>query len=448
MDQTPTAGLGQSVGRAMVTGASAVDGTRGNALKVDLLSHSDTSGGAARAAYRIHCALRAAGVDSLMRVNDASGGDWTVQSPIAKWGMMVAEARPRIGALVNRVLQTSRPMPRSPAVLPSLWPNRINAGIADVVHLHWVNCEMMSIEDIGKINKPVVWTLHDMWAFCGAEHVTEDVRWREGYTTQSRPTHESGFDLDRWVWRRKRRAWRIPMHMVTPSHWLGECVRQSTLMRDWPVSVVPNAINTEVWRPIDKTLARHLMGLPPERRVLLFGTFGANSARHKGFDLLQSALQHLRGQANDLQLVVFGQLAPRDPIDVGFPVHYAGHLHDDLSLRVLYSAADAMVVPSRVEAFCQTASEALACGTPVIAFAATGLLDVVKHQQTGYLAKAFDTEDLARGIEWVFANSERYADLCAFARRDAVERFSYSVVAKKYLTIYETAISIRPNGAG
>jgi glycosyltransferase involved in cell wall biosynthesis len=102
-------------------------------------------------------------------------------------------------------------------------------------------------------------------------------------------------------------------------------------------------------------------------------------------------------------LVVFGQHAPRSPSSLGLPIHYTGHLHDDRSLRVLYSAADAMVVPSRQEAFGQTASEAHACGTPVVAFNTGGLADIVEHQSTGYLSKAFDTEDLAQGITWVLA---------------------------------------------
>jgi glycosyltransferase involved in cell wall biosynthesis len=342
--------------------------------------------------------------------------------------------------LPNRLLTTGNPVLHSPAVLPSGWPKKINSADADVAHLHWVNIDMMSIEDIGHIRKPVVWTLHDMWAFCGAEHVTDDFRWREGYSGTNRPGHESGFDLNRWVWQRKRKAWRHPMHIVTPSSWLADCARQSVLMRDWPVSVIPNTIDTEAWRPVEKSLARSLIGLPPSLPLLLFGTFGANAAPHKGFDLLQSALQRLRGEVEGLQLVIFGQCAPREPADLGFPVHYVGHLHDDISLRVLYSATDVVVVPSRKEAFGQSASEALACGTPVVAFGATGLLDVVRHQQTGYLAKAFDAEDLAHGIQWVLEDSERYARLGAQAREDAVARFSYQKVARQYMDVYHQAI--------
>lgn len=409
-------------------------------MKIIHLNHSDINGGAARAAYRIHHAVRQQGMDSRMWVDNASAGDWTVEGPQTKWRKGFNKLRPGLGGVLTRTLKTGNPIIHSPSILPSRWQGRLNASEADVIHLHWINGEMISIADIAQIRKPVVWTLHDMWAFCGAEHVTEDFRWREGYTTGNRPAYESGFDLNRWVWRRKRKAWRRPMQIVTPSLWLAECAQQSVLMRDWPVSVIPNAIDTEIWRPIEKSVARGLMGLPADGHILLFGTFGANSAPHKGFDLLRSALAHLHGQVEGLQLVVFGQLAPRDPVDLGFPVHYAGHLHDDLSLRVLYSAADAIVVPSRQESFGQTASEALACGTPVVAFGATGLLDVVRHQQTGYLAKPYDAEDLAHGVRWVLADSERHARLCAYAREDAVARFSYPVVAKQYLAVYEAAI--------
>ena len=151
----------------------------------------------------------------------------------------------------------------------------------------------------------------------------------------------------------------------------------------------------------------------------------------KGFDLLQEALRHLRGQSTtpllDLQLVVFGQLAPRTPLDIGYPVHYTGHLHDNVSLRLLYAAADAIIVPSRQEVFGQTGSEAHSCGTPVVAFDACGLPDIVTHQQTGYLAKAFEAIDLAAGIQWVLADPQRHAALCQAARAKAVALWSPAV---------------------
>lgn len=156
----------------------------------------------------------------------------------------------------------------------------------------------------------------------------------------------------------------------------------------------------------------------------------------KVFDLLQAALNHLRGQLPGLEMVVFGQLATEVAVDVGFPIHYTGHLHDDVSLRLLYSTADVMLAPSRQEAFGQTASEAHACDTTVVAFNATGLLNVVAHEQTGYLANAFDPVDLTAGMAWVLANAARLALLGTAAHASAVELLSGAVVAPQYLQVY------------
>jgi glycosyltransferase involved in cell wall biosynthesis len=212
-------------------------------------------------------------------------------------------------------------------------------------------------------------------------------------------------------------------------------------MRDWPVSVIPNPIDTERWQPFDQALARELLGLPKDVPLLLFGAIGGGQDPRKGFDLLQAALQNLRGEIPDLQLVVFGQLRPKDTPDLGFPIHYTGHLHDDLSLRALYSAADAFVLPSRQDNLPNTGVESLACGTPVVAFNTCGLPDIVTHHQTGYLAKAFDAEDLARGIRWVLADRTRQTQFGANARAQAVTRFASTVIAAQYQQIFEAAIA-------
>lgn len=414
---------------------------QGDTVKTILLNHSDISGGAARATYRIHHALRRNGVDSCMRVRVAIAGDWTVDGPRSKAEKLLAKLEPLVAGLLNKTLKTGNPILHSTGIFPSRLSKELNASSADVVHLHWVNGEMMSVSDIGVIKKPVIWTLHDMWAFCGAEHYTEDTRWRDGYSATNRPVHEAGFDLNRWTFARKQKHWVRPMHIVTPSRWLGDCARQSVLMRDWPITVIPNTLDTDTWQPINKAMARALLGLPPDVPLLLFGAMGGSSDPRKGFDLLQAALGHLRGQLAGLELVVFGQLAPRDRPDIGFPIHYTGHLHDDVSLRLLYSAADVMVVPSRQEAFGQTGSEAHACGTPVVAFKATGLIDVVDHQKTGYLAKAFDASDLAAGIQWVLADAARLTKIGAAARARAVEFWSNEVVAKQYKSVYQKVLS-------
>ena len=226
------------------------------------------------------------------------------------------------------------------------------------------------------------------------------------------------------------------MHIISPSTWLADCVRESALMRDWPVTVVPNPIDADRWKPIEQALARSLLGLPADVPLLLFGAMGGGRDSRKGFDLLLEALAHLRADREDLQLVVFGQLAPRQPADLGFPIHYTGHLHDDLSLRALYSAADLLVIPSRQDNLPNTGVEAHACGTPVVAFNAGGLPDIVEHQRTGYLAHAFDTEDLAEGIRWVLVKGQRLRDK---SRQRAVQRFAYPAIAQQYRSVYDVA---------
>jgi len=408
-------------------------------LKVLQINYSDINGGAARAAYRIHHALRDASIDSTMWVNQASAGDWTVDGPTSKLGKIVARARPQVAGLLTKTLRTENPIIHSPAIFPSQWVKRINQSDADVVHLHWVAGEMLSIADIGRIEKPIVWTLHDMWAFCGAEHYTEEFRWREGYRREDRPAYESGFDLNRWTWERKRKHWLRPMQIVTPSRWLADCVRESALMRDWPVSVIPNCLDTERWKPMEQALARELLGLPADVPLLLFGAMGGGYDPRKGFDLLTAALGHLSGEIPGLELVVFGQLAPRNPPDLGFPIHYTGHLHDDLSLRALYSAADAIVIPSRQDNLPNIGVEAHACATPVIAFNTGGLPDIVEHQRTGYLAKAFDTEDLASGIKWLLTHCE-IEKLRSQCEENAKLKFMSTSISRMYINLYKKIV--------
>lgn len=198
-------------------------------MKVIQVNYSDNIGGAARAAYRIHFALRKSGIDSRMLVDVLSTGDWTVESSKGKF----AKVRPMVAGLLNKTLKTANPILHSTGILPSRLHQQLNASDADLIHLHWVNAEMISVAEIGKLKKPVVWTLHDMWAFCGAEHYTEDLRWRDGYTAINRPAYEVGFDLNRWTFVRKQKHWKRPMHIITPSRWLADCAKNSALMRDW-----------------------------------------------------------------------------------------------------------------------------------------------------------------------------------------------------------------------
>ena len=411
-------------------------------MKIIHVNYFDTIGGSGRAAYRIHHALRQAGVESRMVVKEAASSDWTVQvlAPKKQNANLYHRIQSKWFNTLIRRFRTGSQTLHSPDISSLVDVRQINACDADVIHLHWFNSGMLSIADIGKIKKPIVWTLHDMWAFCGAEHVTYEFRWKEGYRKDNRPDYEGGFDLNRWTWERKRKHWQRPMHIITPSQWLAECVRQSALMREQPVTVIPNAIDTNLWQPLEKRLARQILKLPAHVPLIIFGALGRGNDPNKGFDLLRDTLAHLRGEVAGLELVIFGQHPPQTPPDLGFPAHYTGHLHDDISLRLLYNAADLLVIPSRLENLPNTGVEAHACGTPVVAFNIGGLPDIVEHLRTGYLAAPYDTVDLAQGIKWVLEN-QGAGSLGRQARARAVERFDGLVVAQQYIETYKQVLS-------
>lgn len=408
-------------------------------MKITHLAYSDIRGGANRSAYRIYKALQEFGAfDVEMKVATKYSDDWTVESPKRKFYSKELHLKQRVSSQVGRFLKTRNSVIHSSSIFPSHWPNFFKRSDTDIVHLHWVASEMLSISDIGRIHKPIVWTLHDMWAFCGAEHYTEEDRWQEGYFKGNRPNYERGFDLNKWSWNRKLRYWKYPAYIVAPSHWLASCVKKSALMHNWPVFTIPYAIDNAVWKPIDKGMARKILNLSVDSKLLLFGAMGGGQDKRKGFDLLMAALQKLDNSLARLELLVFGQEEPRETLDLGFPVHYMGSLYDDISLRIAYSAADAMVISSRQDNLPNTGIEAHACGTPVIAFDTSGLPDIVEHLKTGYLAQGLDCGDLSKGIMWTLNNPERCHKLGVEARRRAVKLWSPDVIAKQYHRIYES----------
>ena len=408
-----------------------------------LLSKSDATGGAARASLRLHKALLDCGIDSRMRVGVKKTDLATVDGPPGKLGMAIGLVRPYVGELLMRLQKSPNPIMHSPAILPSGIVGSLNASAADVLNLHWINNEFLTIEDIGRLRKPIVWTLHDMWPFCGAEHYAPDdiaARWRNGYLPDNRPDGHGGFDVDRWVWHRKLRAWRNQLHIVTPSCWLADCVKSSALLGGRPVAVIPNPLDTRQFQPWPKKLARQMLGLPPDAPLVLFGAIGGGADPRKGWDLLQPALVRIANELPSVESVIFGQSEPVNPPRLGLPMHWMGRLNDDVTLALLYSAADVMVVPSRQENLPQSGTEAQACGCPVVAFNCTGLPDVVVHGKTGYLAAPYDVEELANGILWVLEDRERYSHLSDAARTRAVSLWAPEVVVPQYLGVYQQAI--------
>jgi glycosyltransferase involved in cell wall biosynthesis len=416
-------------------------------MKALLLSHSDGGGGAARAAYRLQQALVATGVDSRMHVDFKDSED----SRVARNHGPFADAARRLRITIEEIpaVVARHPQPRlfAPGLMSAISARRINASDADIINAHWTNFGYLSIGQIARITKPFVWSLHDMWAFTGGLNYAPDdanARWRTGYRKDNRPPQERGWDVERWVAGRKERAWTRPRHVITSSTWMSKLVAESALLADWHAHVIPNAVDTVTYSPQPAQSARSRFGIDPHVKVVVVALPTHLDDPRKGFDLLRQALGHLgraSRQGSDVELAVVGHAqAPADwPSDLP-PAHWLGYL-DDQGCIDAYSAADLVVVPSRQDNSPQTATEALACGAPVVAFRTTGLPDFVTHRETGYLAQPEDPIDLAAGITWVLDDAERRNALASKARARAVELWSPEVVGQAHRQLFESIIA-------
>uniref|UniRef100_UPI0028DCECDF glycosyltransferase n=1 Tax=uncultured Selenomonas sp. TaxID=159275 RepID=UPI0028DCECDF len=313
----------------------------------------------------------------------------------------------------------------------------------DVIHLHWVNGGFFDIATLRHIKTPMVWLLHDSWAFTGGCHIPFDcVRYETGCYDCPELDERTRIDVARWVFQRKNQCYPKSMHIVAPSRWMADAAQSSALFSEYDIRVIPNGVDVQKYRPMNKCMARDILGVSQDCKLILFGAMSATSDWNKGFDLLFEALGRLRDNVNfAVQIVVFGSEKPSVPPDFGMPATYTGRLYDDVSLTLLYNAADVMVVPSRSENFPNVCLESMASGTPVVAFAIGGLLDQIKHKRNGYLARPYDVDDFANGIRWVLEDEERLRGLRYAARKRVETMFDLKAIVQRYNELYEEIIS-------
>ena len=366
-----------------------------------------------------------------MRVGSSSHKDPTIVENKKYPFMLAKEADRRLWALQNSDTATWR----SPARFGSISAREINACRADVIHMHWVTDGFMSVETIGAIRKPIVWSLCDAWAFSGAEHYATQVsrrRSQQGYQKPNRNPSDTGFDVDRWTWNRKKSNWQHPMQLLPASGWLTQATRDSALMGTWPITQIPHIVDTNVFAPQPQR--------DKDTPVLLFLASAGIHDQRKGWDLLEQSLSD-PALATKIHVVVVGpkpteieQQKIRENSRHQFTFH--GEARGDRELIDLYAQADITVVPSREDNMPITAMESQSCGTPVVAFRIGGLPDIVNPLISGYLAEPEDPHDLAQGIEKVL-----HRDLRESTRTHAIATWSPEVVVPQLLNIYSLALA-------
>lgn len=412
------------------------------------------SGGAGRAAYRIHLAVRDAGVDSRMLVKTGGEGDVSVMQlksfvPDNPWFRAVDWVRNKLKNKIQHARWNRYP-DRENVFMSDLRGVDLHGALRrldyDILHLHWVNLRFVNLKDLPK-DKPIVWTLHDNWPFCGICHYFfECERYKKDCGCCPSLHSDKADDLSHKVWQRKAEIYKgMDLHIVTPSRWLGGCARQSSLLARFPQTVIPNCLDVNSFRPLkDCEISprwRELQERSQTKPFVLFGAMNAVTDKRKGFSILLSALKRLedRGYQADFEVIVFGASEPGLGMDFTIPVRYVGCVNEPLELVSLYNLASVMVVPSLTENLSCTIMESLSCGTPVVGFDIGGNGDMVEHKKNGYLARESDSEDLADGILWCLNNNK---DNClGRAGRDKVMTcFSQEVVGGRYKSLYDSLL--------
>ena len=434
-------------------------------MKVLSVNTNDSYGGAARAAMRIMQGVQQHGVETQMLVKEKYTRDSALVSlqqflPKCKLYRMADWVAQKLKNKYYHWLWRPYSKTKENVFMSDSRGTCLGGALQkldyDVLHLHWINQRFIKLQDLPK-DKLIVWTLHDSWPFCGICHYFLDC---ERYQTHCGdcPMLHSGKekDLAYRIFEEKMRAYHdLNLHIVTPSRWLGECAKQSALFGRFPVTVIPNCLETDVYRPLSEQEMNERLSMAIEHNpalhsvkraagekaakpLILYGAMNAATDRIKGFASLLCALQTLDNQGFNANLVVFGASESELPMQfLHINVHFVGYISDTDTLVTLYNLADVMVVPSLTENLSCAIMESLSCGTPVCCFDIGGNADMVEHQKNGYLAKEKDCEDLANGMKWCISNN-RDGALSAAARKRVLENYTIKRVGQQYSDFYKS----------
>lgn len=412
-------------------------------IKVTLISHSDILGGASIVTYRLMYALRDAGVDARMVVFNSYTKDELVTQAAPRFQRGVTFFTERAGIALHNGFSRSRLFKVSTASTGLALSRHPWVRDADIIMLGWINQGLLSLRGIrrlGRLGKPIVWTMHDMWCLTGiCHHAGECDRYTEQCGCCPFLGSHSPSDLSHRVWKRKMNLYNsTPITFIAVSNWLAECARRSSLLGKQDVRVIPNAF------PVDSFFTK------PTRRPAIIGQqenyilMGAARLDDpiKGLPMAIDALNYLFDNHPDIvnssMVVFFGALNDRSILDnLRFPHIYIGTVNDARTLRQLFACADVVLSTSLYETLPTTLIEGLASGALPVTFGAGGQADIVDHMQNGYIARYKDTRDIAQGIIWAI---ERKPDRDAL-HEDVRRRFSSKTVADRYLRLFHQLLN-------
>lgn len=412
-------------------------------MRVLIVNTSERTGGAAVAANRLMMALNNNGVKAKMLVRDKESDSLTVvglpKSPMLNWHFLWERLVIFFHCRFSRKHLFEIDLANSGSDITKLREFQE----ADVIHLHWINQGMLSLSGIRKIlksGKPVVWTMHDIWPATAICHLTLNCR---NFTTHCHncrllPGKGSSSDLSTSVWRKKEKMLEdSSIYFVTCSHWLEQEAKASALLRGQKIVSIPNPIDTHIYRSGDKQTARKNLGLPEDKRLILFVSQRVTN-KNKGMDYLIDACRQLK----DYELVILGGHAEEVVDQLPLTAHPLGYVNDERRIVEIYQAVDVFVLPSLSENLPNTIMEAMACGVPCVGFKVGGIPEEIDHKRNGYVAEYRDSDDLARGIRWILSEAD-YDQLSQEAVRKVAHSYSQQSVAISYLDVYHQAMAFK-----
>ncbi len=421
-------------------------------MKVLLVNKSDKTGGAAVACKRLHSALNKANIDANLMVEEKRTNDGKVinLSPnhIRKKLNFIRFVSERMYFLPHEQSKELR-FAFSPAFAGQNIHKHPDFLKADIIHLHWFNQGFLSLNSLNKIiesGKPIVWTLHDMWAFTGGCHYAgncEHYKNNCGNCPFLKNPHTK--DLSYKIFKKKKEIFKnAKITFVTCSHWLKKEAENSSLLADFKIISIPNPIDTEEFYPKDKIEIRRKLNLPKNKRLILFAAANISDER-KGLNYLIDALHiyHANNQNKDIEIIIFGKSSKQIFENLPYKVHHLGILSKIEDIANAYNAADLFILPSLEDNLPNTIMEALACGTPVLAFRTGGIPEMIEHKKTGYIAEYKSVEDLKNGINFILNYPEK--DILSKNALDKVKtEYSEKTVAEKYFEIYKELFEDKP----
>lgn len=318
---------------------------------------------------------------------------------------------------------------------------------ATVIHLHWIAC-MVDYREFfsATMDKPIIWTLHDMNPFTGGCHVAgECTKYETGCGACPQLGSSNLRDLSRRIFKRKEKTYeRRNIHFVAPSDWLAGCAKKSSLLKSFKIDIIPHGIQNSVFTKRDRKFSRDLLNLPQDKTLILFGA--VYKTENKGFGYLMQALRQLKNntKTRNIALVTFGPIQDIDNSleEMGYDIYQLGYVDNENFLSHIYSAVDIFVIPSIQEAFGLVCLESMACGTPVVGFAVGGIPKMIYPYKTGFLVEPKNTEGLYRSIEYMIDHPQEREEMGRNARKIVEQEYTLEMQAQRYCKLYESILKV------